>query len=201
MAQTAAPAGSESSEAQASLERAQRQADNPMRHILRASRLPARVAVADAAPAAAGAAAVTATAAPAAPVVLSLTLPAAATAALTEAPALDTAAFGRVPSLPPAWPALPVLPVDDPLVPEQPQLLTMLEPELDLRLLDQLGRLKVVSAVLTLRMDGTVAEVSFRGTLDQRLQRVLERALLQWRYAPLRAVTEHPVQLDFSNLR
>jgi len=175
-----------------------------MRNILRASRLPARVAVADAAPAAAGAAAVTATAAPAAPVVLSLTLPAAATAALTEAPALDTAAFGRVPSLPPAWPALPVLPVlpvDDPLVPEQPQLQTMLEPELDLRLLDQLGRLKVVSAVLTLRADGTVDKASFRGTVDQRLQRVLERALLQWRYAPLRAVTEHPVQLDFSNLR
>jgi hypothetical protein len=98
-----------------------------------------------------------------------------------------------------------VLPADDPLMPEpepeQPQLQTMLEPELDARMVDQLGQLKAVDAVLSLRTDGTVADVAFRDTVDLRLQRVVQRALMQWRYAPLREATEHLVRLEFSSPR
>lgn len=189
------PAPSAAHDAQAGLERAQRMADNPLRHILRASRLPARAALANAA----------AAPAVAQEVVLILAPPwAEAEAPGPAAVALDLASLAQALDLsgPPAWPelaALPPVPQHDPLppAPEVPQLHSMVQPELDARLRAQLGPVDAVDAVLSLRTDGSVAAVAFDGMVDLRLRRVLSRALQQWRFAPLQMAQAHRVRLDF----
>ncbi len=191
-AQTAAAATPATSDAQASLVRAQRLADSPLRRILMASRLPARAG------AAAGADAVSAGAPTA---LLTLAKPWSDSEGLRRAPPVQGGAdaAATVDLAEPAWPELPVLPDHAPLAPapEVPQLQTLVEPELDLRLRDQLASLDAVDAVLTLRSDGSVAAVAFVGTVDLRLQQAVQRAMVQWRYAPLRTAQEHRVRLSF----
>jgi hypothetical protein len=191
-AQAASPPASRSDEAAAALERAQRLADSPMRAILEAGRLPRRAAVAEtvAAPAVVLTLAALGLDAEAPPPVSELPSP---QAALPMA-ALDAAAL---------LPRLPDLPVDDPLlpVPEVPQLQQMVEPQFTQRLLDQVGSFDVVEAMLSLRAEGTVADVNFIGAVDLRVQTAVRRALLQWRYAPLRTAQEHRVRLEFAQGR
>ncbi len=123
---------------------------------------------------------------------------------LAAVPELPTTADGLpMPDAATALPALASLPTDDPLLPlpEVPQLQQVVEPEFSQRLLDQVGRVGAVDAVLSLLADGSVAAVNFTGAVDLRVQTVVRRALMQWRYAPLRSAQDHRVRLEFAEGR
>jgi len=68
-----------------------------------------------------------------------------------------------------------------------PKLLTMVEPEIPARLMINLQQTVEVQVDLTLRADGTVAQVVFAPGVSRALQRSLQAAVEQWRYEPLSA--------------
>ncbi|MDE2082027.1 MAG: hypothetical protein KGI90_11785 [Burkholderiales bacterium] len=179
----------------AALERAQRQADAPLRLILEAAKIQ-RTGVP-----AGGEATPAARPAPAA-----VTAP--AERVLTASAALQAPRPG-------AWPELPPLPVataaaagDLPGAPDaslaallvRPRLLSMVPPALPPQMLDELaGRVAPVAA-LTIEPDGRVSAVAVLPPAPNALLRYLRPALLQWRYAPLPAQQVLRVELDFKNL-
>ena len=207
-------------EAAAAMERAQRQAANPMRRILEASKARPKPA-AEAAPIVAATAAVAAVApradagfttptiapapAPApAPVPAPVATPAVSTLSAdllqrpspgVAVPALETASTSAQPMAalaPLAMPAAPVVVV-------RPQLVNMVEPVIPARVLDDLGRIGEVSVDLTIRADGSVAAVALVPPAPRQIQRYVIAALEQWRYEPLPAERVHRVQLVFNS--
>lgn len=223
----------EAAEAAASMERAQRLADNPLRMILEASRV-RRKGDADPAPDAADASGLRRTAArtevpaptslatAAPPLRAGEPTPAApdAAAAPTPQPALVTLAADAALAQPLAahapalraevaqQAALPLNMSPGPLPsPEmaallvQPKLLSMTPPDFPQRVLDQVGRIGTVLAELTIRADGSVAEVNVLPPSPRALQRSISDALMQWRYEPLPAERRHRVELVFDSGR
>ncbi len=226
-AQAAAPASGASqaakpplTEAQAAMERAQRLAANPMKVILQASKIRRRPnepepEVADpnilrrtavrteAAPTApAPAPVVTAPAAapaappPAEPVVVNKFMPSAlAGGTATSVPALEAAlpaATAPAMSKAVAPAALPIAPLA-----VQPTLVTMVDPEIPVRLMADGNRIKEVFADLQLRPDGTVADVKLVPPVPRGWQSYIISALERWRFEPLAAARLHRVQLVF----
>lgn len=223
----------EAAEAAASMERAQRLANNPLRMILEASRVrrkgeaepaaevadtsslrrtaartdaPAPASLATAAPPLRGGESAPAAPEPApepAPQPALVTL--AADAALAQplaasAPALKAEVAQQA--------ALPLNMTPGPLPsPEmaallvQPKLLSMTPPDFPQRVLDQVGRIGTVLAELTIRADGSVAEVNVLPPSPRALQRSISDALMQWRYEPLPAERRHRVELVFDSER
>jgi len=79
----------------------------------------------------------------------------------------------------------------------QPKLLAMAPPDSQRRMLDQAGSIAEVAVELTIRADGSVAEVSVLTPAPRALQRSVVDALMQWRYEPLPAERKHRVELVF----
>ncbi len=217
------PARAEAAEASgpaAAMERAQRQADNPLRMILEAGRIrrradaetppePAEAARATAAQRSATAPAATAApqpvSQPAPPPVVAQPEPVLAT--LTTDPSLTQPLPAAAPALraelgPRDAPTLDARPLAVPS-PElatllvQPKLLEMVEPDLPPRLLADLGSLAEVNADLSLRADGSVAAVQLLTSVPPALRRRISEAMMRWRFEPLPADRQHRVQLVF----
>jgi hypothetical protein len=226
-------------EATAAMERARRQAANPMRIILEASKAKRRP---DEAPAAAETSVrpvVNRTTPPAAtvppevttrsvslppaaqpaalaqPVAAPVPAPAPAVTAPVQEPAvtlssdaLKAKAASPVPALAPgnapvvspaAVPAAPLAVPAAAVAVARPKLVSMVEPELPQRLLDDLGRNATVTVDLTIRPDGTVGDVAVVGVSPRGLQRALSNALEQWRFSPVPAPYRHRVELVFNS--
>lgn len=239
MAQTAKPKeDTAAAEAAAAMERARRQAANPMRIILEAAKGKRRAGVDDtpapapdtsvrpvvnrsAAASVAAAAPTPETPARVAPPPAAVSPPAPAPVAVAPTPApepvvtqitltsdvVQAKAAAPVPSLAPtgaatvaaggvtpAPMALPALEVAQ----ARPRLLTMVEPDLPQRLLDELGRNATVAVDMTIRPDGTVGDIAIAGVAPRGLQRVLAATIEQWRFAPLPAARPHRVELVFN---
>lgn len=202
--------------AAAAMERAQRQAANPMRMILEASKArpkppaeAAPIATNAATPAprtdAGGSANVAARPPAAEPNAVSVEITISADALLRQpgagaVPALDTTSnasqtLATLATLPPlAMPAVPVEPV-------KPQIVSMVEPVIPARVQDDLGRIGEVFVDLTIRADGSVAAVALVPPAPRQIQRYVVLALEQWRYEPLPAERVHRVQLVFNSDR
>jgi hypothetical protein len=82
--------------------------------------------------------------------------------------------------------------------PVAPKLVTMVEPEVPTRLMSESPRVGEVYADLTLRADGSVAEVVLLAPYPRSWQRYLTAALEKWRFDPLPDTRVHRVQLVFS---
>jgi hypothetical protein len=212
LAAVAVPAGAQSAppakpdgnaEAAAAMERAQRLAANPLRVILQAGKIKRRVEPdASAAVPVVAAATVAGTSAVARPPVAEAPQPALMTLA-SKAPAAmifePVAALESAPLL--SAPALPqtAAPTARPDAgPVRPRVVTMVEPEVPAQLLADVGRAVEVKADLSLRPDGSVAEVSLVGPYPRNWQRYLLAALTQWRFAPLPGPWVHRVELVFN---
>lgn len=204
------------SEQQAAMERAQRMAANPLKVILQASKIrrrnaepepepvdPAslrRTAVRSEAPAPAVAAAAPVPApapvpTPVSAVVVSKVMGDLPDAATTPSQALDAAslaASGPVIAKAVAPAALPL----PPLV-VQPTLASMVEPEIPMRLLAEANRVNEVAAELSLRADGSVAEVKLLPPVPRSWVPFIVSALERWRFQPLPSARVHRVQLVF----
>jgi len=182
----------------AAMERAQRMADNPMRAILEAAKIRRRpgegegdaAAARDDAAAARNAAAAAAAAAVPDPVLSAAQLAPATT--LAVAPLKAAAPFAGLNAAAQPLPAMMALPP-----PAAPKLMSMVEPAIPSRVLDQSPRVGEVSADLNLRADGSVAEVVLLTQVPRAWRRYLIEALQQWRYEPLAAARTHRVQLVF----
>jgi TonB family protein len=242
MAQTAKPKeDAAAAEAAAAMERARRQAANPMRIILEAAKGKRRSGVDDTpapapdssvrpvvnrsatAPVAAAATpapeATPRVAAPAAPAAVAAAAPAPVAAAPAPAPepvvteitltseVVQAKAAAPVPALVPTAAAtvsaaavapppvaLPALEVAQ----APPRLLSMVEPDLPPRMLDELGRNATVAVDITIRPDGTVGDITVARASPRGLQRLLAAAVEQWRFAPLPAARQHRVELVFN---
>lgn len=179
----------------AAMERAQRMADNPMRAILEAAKIRRRPGEGEADAAAARDDAATRNAvAPAAPAptpVLSASQLAPA-ATLAVAPLKAAAPFAGLTPVAQPLPEIAALPPAAP-----PKLLSMVEPAVPSRVLEQNPRVGEVSADLSLRADGSVAEVVLLTQVPRAWRRYLIEALQQWRYEPMAAARTHRVQLVF----
>ena len=227
----AADAKAEAADAAAAMERAKRQAANPMKAILEASKVKRKVvgepdlpsAVANIA-AATAAATTTATATTPAP--NAVTAPPATLVAL-RASGIATAALSSASTRNSTWAtagtaaaeALPTLTTTEPIAPSpvlpsaatptaalapgwvQPRLIDMVEPAIPARVLDDLGGLLEVRADLNLRADGSVASVTLVQPVPRQLTRYVITALERWRFAPLPADQVHRVQLVFNEQR
>ena len=204
------------------MERARRDAANPMRVIMEAGRLRRRVD---------GATPVTPVAAPAAPTqqprreAVRSTLP---DPPRSEAPALPAAPPVTSPVTPPVTSvAEPVLappleppPAVQPAVAEvlpappapvelptfipapdmaPPTLLQMVEPVIPPQVISRTGVLREVTADLTLQPDGTVSNVVLAAGTPRAAQRYVQQALAQWRFAPMATARVHRVQLVFGD--
>lgn len=194
---------SEAASARSSLERAQRLAGNPLRAILEAGRMKRRgeTIVAEATVAVPAGTAVSGNAS----AVLSLASFGEPAGGIDHArlplPSLvELARAQELPPLPEVSQALvPVpVPVPVPAAAPVPQLLRMVEPLFSPDLAPQLARVDKVSALLTLRPDGSVAEAVLQDPLDRQLQRVVMRTLLQWQYDTAPAERLHRVELVFN---
>lgn len=197
------------------MERAQRRAANPMRAILEAGKI-RRKADADApasppsptrsAPVAVAASTVTTdpgsrAATPAAP------MPAPPAEAVLSAAALGPNAADAAPPLsaPGLAPSLGATALEAPAAPvplaqprSEPHLQSMVAPEVPQSVLDTLGSLRPIEVDLSLRADGSVAEVVTVSPIPFPLRRYVTQALLQWRFDPLPAPRQHRVQLVFN---
>ena len=80
----------------------------------------------------------------------------------------------------------------------KPRLVTMVEPELSQRLLDQLGRNATVLIELKLRADGSVGGITVLPPSSRLLERALAPTLEQWKFEPLPAARVHRVELVFN---
>lgn len=109
----------------------------------------------------------------------------------TRLPAVQATA---VAPLPVALPALEVAPA-------RPRLLSMVEPELPQRMLDELGRNATVAVDMVIRPDGTAGDITIAGAAPRGLQRVVAAAIEQWRFAPLPAARPHRIELVFNGDR
>jgi Meckel syndrome type 1 protein len=193
----------------AAMARAKRQAANPMKAILAASKMKRKVVVEADLPA------VTASPAAAAlPSVASRTgSSATATAALSSANAsnslLLTQAVAAAEALPASKAADRITPTSDwpsAVAPTatvapgwmQPRLVEMVEPAIPARVLDEIGQLVELQIDLSLRADGSVAAVTLLPPVPRQLARYVTAALERWRYAPLPAGQVHRVQLVFN---
>jgi Meckel syndrome type 1 protein len=121
---------------------------------------------------------------------------------------LTNSASSNVPSLEIAQPleAAPVTtkavaPQAIPIVPAnvRPTIVTMVEPEIPVRLLSDSGRVSEVFADLNLREDGTVAAVTLLPPVPRSWARYIAVALEKWRFEPLPAARTHRVQLVFDD--
>jgi Meckel syndrome type 1 protein len=82
--------------------------------------------------------------------------------------------------------------------PVAPKLVSMVEPEVPTRLMSESPRVGEVYADLTLRPDGSVAEVVLLAPYPRSWQRYLSAALEKWRFDPLPDARVHRVQLVFN---
>lgn len=78
------------------------------------------------------------------------------------------------------------------------RLLSMVEPEVPQRLLDEMGRNAAIQVDLLLRTDGTVASVDLVSPAPRGLLRMLAPSLEQWKFAPLIAQRKHRIELLFN---
>ena len=82
--------------------------------------------------------------------------------------------------------------------PPKPRLVTMVEPELSQRLLDQIGRNATVLIDLNIRADGSVAGITVLPPSSRLLERALAPTLEQWKFEALPAGRVHRVELVFN---
>lgn len=80
----------------------------------------------------------------------------------------------------------------------QPKLVTMVEPDIPSRVMLTAQPVNEVAAELSLRADGTVAEVTLLPPVPRAWQPYIVEALRQWRYEPLPGARTHRVQLVFN---
>lgn len=188
----------------ASMDRARRAAESPLRAIIEAGRVRRRIegdstTETEAAPPAPARFLV----APDTPVITIRTLP----SEPEVAPAAPRAALapGGVAPLTAAPPAVPELTRPVPGVkalppaasaPTTPELRHMVEPEAPPRLLEQLTRPEV-AVEFTIAADGSVVDVEVQPPVPRALVPRIVEALGQWRYAPAAAPRRHRVQLVF----
>ena len=201
-------------EATTAAERARRDAENPLRRIIEASKIKPRVRTADTEKS------------PVAPERVQVR---ARTAAASETPAespkpVEPAVAAVVPAVEPAPVALERLPeapgaapastvrevvVAAPPPPAPPpaaapvaatpppplQVTTMVEPVVPRRLLDRVrGAIEVVVTFIV-NTDGSVGNVAVQSSTNRLVNPTVLEAVAQWRYAPLAAPREHAVQL------
>jgi len=123
---------------------------------------------------------------------------------------LATTAAGSVPALEIAQPVeaasvttKAVAPQAIPIVPAnvRPTLVTMVEPEIPVRLLGDTSRVAEVFADLSLREDGSVAEVMVLPPVPRSWKSYITAALEKWRFEPLPVARVHRVQLIFDDKR
>jgi len=188
----AQPGAADAAEAAAAMKRAERLAANPLRVILEASRMKRRDApaaeVPDTTPTAAR---------PAAPGRLQAlqTIDASLPSALPPLPREQVAV-----DLPMPVPLLQTVAVLSQAGAGRPRLVSKVDPEIPHTLRLQPGRVDAVQAELSLRTDGSVAEVVLLPPVPRPWHRYLREALLQWRFDPLAAATVHRVQLVFNDI-
>ncbi len=208
----------ESTTAEAStMERAQRQASNPLRAILEASRFQRKPADRDppaddavrrsAAPRSEVALVVTTAAAPASVLPAATREPAAAGTAvlapMSGSPVATVAALDSIDAM--ATPTalsvaeglLAVPPAGPAGADARPRIVKRVEPALPAGLIVTLPRGIEVIAELQLRRDGSVASVTLLPPAPRALQRHVTEALEQWRYEPMAEDRLHRVQLLF----
>ncbi len=113
----------------------------------------------------------------------------------TATPALSSAPLAQPVALP--FAAVP-LPAAAPAVTDRPRLLTMIEPDIPQRVLDQMGRNATVMIDLTLRADGSVAKVALLSPAPRQLERALAATLEQWKFEALPSERVHRVELVFN---
>jgi hypothetical protein len=80
----------------------------------------------------------------------------------------------------------------------RPKLLTLVEPQIPQRVLDEIVGAVEVVADLSIRADGTVARVDLVPPVPRQVQRYVVAALEQWLFEPLAAARVHRVQLVFN---
>jgi hypothetical protein len=115
---------------------------------------------------------------------------------LEPPPAVQPAVAEVLPA-PPAPVELPTfIPAPDM---DPPTLLQMVEPVIPPQVISRTGALREVTADLTLQPDGTVSNVVLAAGTPRAAQRYLQQALAQWRFAPMAAARVHRVQLVFDN--
>lgn len=193
----------------AAMERARRLAANPMRMILQAGKFRRRVAdeaeptaePADTAALRRTSARTAAADAPPAPPALpaAQTFPVARVlgdALLVTPLQASVAPMETLPQV--ARPAALVAAPMPPALAAEPMLLSMTEPDIPERVRAESARVSEVTADLSLRADGSVADVILASPVPRPLQRYITAALLQWRFAPLPGATVHRVQLVFN---
>ncbi len=78
------------------------------------------------------------------------------------------------------------------------RLLSMVEPEVPQRVLDEMGRNAAIQVDLLVRTDGSVASVALVTSAPRGLLRMLTPSLEQWKFAPLTAQRTHRVELLFN---
>lgn len=78
------------------------------------------------------------------------------------------------------------------------RLLSMVEPEVPQRVLDEMGRNAAIQVDLLLRADGTVASVELASPAPRGMLRMLTPSLEQWKFAPLAAQRTHRIELLFN---
>ena len=81
----------------------------------------------------------------------------------------------------------------------RPKLIRRVDPDLNQRMLDDIGRNAVVLVDLTIRADGSVAVVQPLGVVPRAVQRVLVAAMEQWRFDPLPQQRVHRIELVFNS--
>jgi hypothetical protein len=79
-----------------------------------------------------------------------------------------------------------------------PRLMSMVEPAIPQQLRDRLRNLREVFVDLSLRADGSVAAVVIEPGAPPQLRRYVEPALEQWQYAPIGSERMHRVVLVFN---
>ena len=188
--------------------RAQRDADNPLRMIIEASKIKPRAKAAEPARAPER---IQVRATVAAPVEAVVPVPAAPVTAEAPAPILvPVVAVARAPEppvaeMPPPEPrlAVPESMVSEPVVARAPaavrqeplRIAAMVEPSIPRRLLDRVkGDIEVI-VTFTVNTDGTVANAAVQSSTNRLVNPTVLEAVAQWRYAPLAAAREHVVQL------
>jgi TonB family protein len=192
-------------EAPAVPSRAQRDADNPLRMIIEASKIKPRAKAVEPARAPERIQVRATVTAPAEAV----PVPAAPVAAEAPPPspivAVTRMAEAPVAEMPPPQPrqAVPESMVGEPVVamepaavrPEPLRIAAMVEPSIPRRLLDRVkGDIEVI-VTFTVNTDGTVANAAVQSSTNRLVNPTVLEAVAQWRYAPLAAARDHAVQL------
>jgi Meckel syndrome type 1 protein len=215
-------AKSDSAEAEAAMERAKRLAANPMKVILQAGKIRRKTNEGEAPVEAADATNLRRTAARAAaepaaqpvrdePATRSVAAPRPTAEGVVALVVMDAGQLSAATSTEvapiesaaaaPAVAAMPKLVAPQAMLaapPVAPKLVTMVEPEVPTRLMSESPRVGEVYADLTLRADGSVAEVVLLAPYPRSWQRYLTAALEKWRFDPLPDTRVHRVQLVFS---